>query len=237
MRFGTGIHPRHWHVGAWLLAILLLLLALLLSHRSSGGLAYADPATEPPAGATQPSAGATEPDTGYIAEIADSTYTIGPAEFFALDLPTVQPEWRAVHLFGTASTKGKGKDIIVRLFKAKDYDHWLKQKSGVKAEPFWSSTKAKSMTLDQVLPPGEPVVLLLDNGYSIRTAKKVSLQLQLRYERNPTETFDTESASKAAGYQGTVRAPADTSQDDMPPPRSNTEEEMPPPPPPPPEGY
>jgi len=230
MRLGTGIHPRHWHVGAWLLALGLLLLALLLSHRPSGGLAYADPAAESEAGATQP-------DSGYIAEIVDSTYTVGPAEFFALDLPTIQPDWRAVHLFGTASTKGKNKDIIVRLFKAKDYEHWLKQKSGVKAEPIWSSTKARNMTLDQVLPPGEPIVLLLDNGYSMRTSKTVALQLQLRYERNPAEAADTESASEGVGSEGMGKAPADTTQDDMPPPRRNTEEEMPPPPPPPPAGY
>jgi hypothetical protein len=229
MRLGTGIHPRHWHAGAWLLVLALLLLALLLSHRPSGGLAYAQTATAPDAGATRP-------DTGYVMEVVDSTYTIGPAEFFALDLPTVQADYRAMHLFGTASTKGRGKDIIVRLFKASDYDHWLKRKSGVKAEPFWISKKARNVNLDQVLPLGEPIVLLLDNGFSLRTPKTVSLQLQLRYEPNPTRAADIEGAS-SAGPEDTGKTPADTSQSNLPPPRSNTEEEMPPPPPPPPAGY
>jgi len=229
MRLGTGIHPRHWHAGAWLLAAVLLLLALLLSHRPSSGVAYAEPAADPAAGSTQT-------DSGYITEVVDSTYTIGPAEFFALDLPTIQPDWRAVHLFGTVSTKGRGKDIIVRLFKAADYDHWLKQKSGVKAGPLWSSAKARNLTLDQALPPGEPIVLLLDNGYSIRTSKSVSLQLQLRYERNGAVSEGAEGASET-GSEVRTKAPADTSEADMPPPRSNTEEEMAPPPPPPPTGY
>ena len=229
MRLGTGIHPRHWHAGAWLLVLALLLLALLLSHRATGGLAYAQTATEPDAGAARP-------DAGYVMEVIDSTYTIGPAEFLALDLPTVQPDWRAVHLLGTVSTKGKGKDIIVRLFKAADYDHWLKRKSGVKAEPFWVSKKARNVNLDQALPPGEPIVLLLDNGFSIRTMKSVSLQLQLRYEPGPPKAADLEGAATAE-LEGTGKVPADTSQADLPPPRSNTEEEMPPPPPPPPAGY
>ena len=227
MKFGTGINPRHWHLGAWLLAILLLLLALLLSHRSSGAQT----------GAVRTPARGGEVDTGYIAEIVDSTYTVGPAEFFALDLPTRQPGYNAVHLFGTVTTKGRGKDIIVRLFQAPDYDRWLKQKGGVKAEPFWTSKRSKSLTLDQDLPPGEPIVLLLDNGYSIRTSKQVQCQLQIRYVPAATEIFDTDGVPKVAGPDGGAGAATDTSWNNLPPPRSNTEEELPPPPPPAPEGY
>ena len=226
MRFGTGIHPKHWHLGAWLLAILLLLLAILLSHRSTG--AQSDPAVQQQG---------SEAESGYVAEIVDSTYAVGPAEFFALDLPTVQPGFNAVHLFGTVTTKGKGKDIMVRLFEAPAYDRWLKQKSGVKPAPLWTSKRSKSLTLDQALPPGKPIVLLLDNGYSIRTSKQVQCQLQLRYVPAAIESFDTEAVPKVAGTIAGTEAATDTTFRNLPPPRSNTEEELLPPPPPPPEGY
>ena len=252
MRFGIGNHPRHWHARALLLALALAALALLLSHRSTGGPAYA--MELPPGGADSAAAGAAgaapdsgaagasalsagEADTGYIAEIIDSTYTVGPAEFFALDLPTNPPGASAVHLFGTVTTRGRGKDIVVRLFRSQEYDRWLKQKSGVKPQPLWTSPRSKNLTLDQELPPGEPIVLLLDNGYSIRTSKQVSCQLQIRYIRHPTEVFDTEGASGGAGAEGGSATPADSAQENLPPPRANTEEEHPPPPPPPPEGY
>ena len=157
----------------------------------------------------------------------------GAAEFFALDLPTNKSGARAVHLFGTITTQGR-KDIVVRLFKSSDYDNWLKQKSGRKPLALWTSPRSGNLTLDQDLPAGTPIVLLLDNGYSIRTPKKVNCQLQLRYERNGTETFDTEGSKKVAGTTGDKKA---APEDNLPPPRSNTDEEMPPPPPPPPSGY
>ena len=260
MRFDTGIHPRQWHRGAWLLAFLIAALGLLLTHRPTGGGAYAmEPAPPPPEGWPPEAAApdATPADdaieapppvveemksdrskapghqgSGFVAEIVDSSYSVGPAEFFALDLPTKNGNARAVHLFGTVTTKGK-KDIIVRLFRAADYDLWLKQKSGRKPQAFFTSQRSSNLTLDQDLPVGEPVVLLLDNGYSIRTPKKVICQLQLRYERGPTETFDTEGGKIA----GSVTGKGDVPEDNLPTPRSNSDQELPPPPPPPPSGY
>jgi len=249
MRFDTGVHPRQWHRGAWILALLLAALVLLLSHRPSGGRAFAmeppptDTGTAPPDDAlkvppveedmkSDHSAAPGNRGQGFVAEIVDSSYTVGPAEFFALDLPTQQAGARAVHLFGTVTTKGK-KDIVVRLFRSADYDRWLKQKSGRKPQAFWTSPRSGSLTLDQDLPPGEPVVLLLDNGYSIRTPKKVSCQLQLRYQRNGAETFDTEGG-RVSGSGAAKPAPSD---DNLPTPRANTDDEMPAPPPPPPSGY
>jgi len=244
MRF-IGIHPRQWHRGAWIIALLLAALVLLLTHRPIVGRAFA---MEPPAGDTQssqPGGSTTAPmasdagpahstqGNGYVAEIVDSSYTVGPAEFFALDLPMNLPGAKAVHLSGTVTTKGR-KDIVVRLFRAGDYDRWLKQKSGRKPQAFWTSQRSKNLTLDQDLPPGEPVVLLLDNGFSIRTPKQVSCQLQLRYQRNGTESFDTEGGGISGSPAGTT-TPAP--EDNLPPPRSNTDQEMPPPPPPPPDGY
>ena len=146
MRLGTGIHPRHWHWGAWLLALLIAALVLLLTHRPTGGGAMAmelsstpDPAAAAPAPAvktpeqTPPSADKMDPSDGaitvppaegeppttapappagssadgYVAEIVDSSFTVGPAEFFALDLPMNKGGARAVHLFGTVSTRGQ----------------------------------------------------------------------------------------------------------------------------------
>jgi hypothetical protein len=121
---------------------------------------------------------------------------------------------------------------VVRLFRSADYDQWLKMKSGRKPQAFWTSPRSGNLTLDQDLPAGEPVVLLLDNGYSIRTPKKVICQLQLRYQRNGTDTFDTEGGTTS----GAPVAKPD-SDDNLPTPRSNNDEEMPAPPPPPPSGY
>ncbi len=257
MRFDTGIHPRQWHRGAWLLAFLLAALVMLLTHRPSGGRAFAmepDPVSPPPVQesppppddavkaapvespsvAAEPAPGSPERQgAGYVAEIVDSSYTVGPAEFFALDLPTHPAGAMAVHLFGTVTTKGK-KDIVVRLFRSADYDLWLKQKSGRKPGAFWTSPRSGNLTLDQDLPAGQPVVMLLDNGYSIRTAKRVTCQLQLRYQRSGTETFDTEGGGAAGS--ATVAKPAEPD-DNLPTPRSNADEEMPAPPPPPPSGY
>jgi hypothetical protein len=244
MKLGTGIHPRHWHRGAWILLLVLAALALVLTHRPSGGTAFAATLSDPdPSGdaiqvppieeemkgmKSEPS----HPKTGYVAEIVDSSYTVGPAEFFALDLPTTAGGSHATHIFGTVTTKGK-KDIIVRLFKASDYDRWLKEKSGRIPRAFWTSPRSGNLTLDQDLPTGEPVVLLLDNGYSIRTPKKVSCQLQLRYQKG-TETFDTEAGT----VSGAAAAPKtdEGEPDNLPAPRTNTDDEMPPPPPPPPSG-
>jgi hypothetical protein len=224
--------------------LVLAALVLLLTHRPTGGRAFAmepdPPAAQPPDDAIvvppieedmksdrlpAPAQGG----PGYTQEVVNSSYTVGPAEFFALDLPTRPAGARAVHLLGTVTTQGR-KDIMVRLFRSADYDRWLKQKSGRKPLAFWTSPRSGSLILDQDLPPGEPVVLLLDNGYSIRTPKKVVCQLQLRYQRTGTETFDTEGGS------GIVAKPA-APDDNLPPPRANTEEEMPAPPPPPPSGY
>lgn len=235
MRFDTGIHPRQWHRGAWILAFVLAALVLLLTHRPSGGRAFAmepDPAPETPSAAPEPGSPAGQ-GAGYVAEIVDSSYTVGPAEFFALDLPTHPEGARAVHLFGTVTTKGK-KDIVVRLFRSADYDLWLKRKSGRRPEAFWTSPRSGNLTLDQDLPAGQPVVMLLDNGFSIRTTKQVTCQLQLRYQRNGTDTFDTEGGGTSGSTAVAKPAPPD---DNLPTPRSNTDEEMPAPPPPPPSGY
>ena len=236
MKLGTGIHPKQWHRGAWILLLAIAALVLVLTHRPSGGRAFAQEVPETATGdaTTQPPGEGmkSEPSTGngYVAEIIDSSYIVGPAEFFALDLPTQANGARAVHLFGTVTTHGK-KDIMVRLFKSSDYDRWLKQKSGRKPEAFWTSRRSGNLTLDQDLPPGEPVVLLLDNGYSIRTSKKVTCQLQLRYQKG-TEAFDTEG-----GVAPAAAVKTDSSDDNLPAPRSNNDEEMPAPPPPPPSGY
>jgi len=251
MKLHTGLHPRNWHWGAWVVLIVLAVLVLVLTHRPTVGYAMqqdpstttpdvttpapdattTDPSALPDVSATPPPAATGAAGNGYVAEIVDSSYFVGPAEFFALDLPTQASGARATHLFGTVTTQGK-KDIMVRLFKATDYDRWLKQKSGRKPEAFWTSRRASSLTLDQDLPP-EPVVLLLDNGYSIRTPKRVNCQLQLRYQRNGD--FQTEGGG-VAGTPGTA-IKSDVPDDNLPTPRSNNDEEMPAPPPPPPSGF
>lgn len=244
MKLGTGLHPRHWHWGAWVLLIVLVAVVFVLTHRPAVGRAFAaepDPSAGDSTGATggddiapppveteMPSSVKNAVGNGYVAEIVDSSYTVGPAEFFALDLPMTNGNARAVHLFGTITAAGR-KDIMVRLFKASDYDRWLKIKSGRKPLAFYTSPRSHSLTLDQDL-PAEPVVLLLDNGYSIRTPKKVTCQLQLRYQRGEGDV------ASGSGTASTVKPKADPS-DDMPTPRANTDDEMPAPPPPPPSGY
>ena len=159
MKISTGIHPRHWHWGAWVLLVALAVVVLVLTHRPSGGTAFAaelqpapadsaaipddsdlipppDDTAAPPSDTAEPPASikaATGDANGYVAEIVDSSYNVGPAEFFALDLPTKAPWAHATHLFGTVATHGK-KDIMVRLFKSADYDRWLKIKSGRKPQ-------------------------------------------------------------------------------------------------------
>lgn len=122
---------------------------------------------EPVPGATQTQQQGL-PSDSYVAEVVDSTFFVGPAEFFALDLPTRGQATQATHLFGTVSATGKG-DIMVRLFSGVEYDRWLKKRGGPEAKPFWVSPKARVVNLEHALPVGEPVVLLLDNGYSLRT--------------------------------------------------------------------
>jgi hypothetical protein len=124
------------------------------------------------------------PADAYIAEVIDSTFFVGPAEFFALDLPMRAKGVVAKHLFGTIRATGGSRDIVVRLFRGEAYDRWLKRRGGDKAGPFFISPKSKSITLDHELPAGEKVVLLLDNGYSIRTPKRVHCQLQIHYQRD-----------------------------------------------------
>jgi hypothetical protein len=159
---------------------------------------------------------------GYVAEIVDSAFVVGPAEFMALDLPANPPGERAAHLLGTV-TVAKG-DIMVRLFTASAYQGWLKKRGGDHANAFWTSKRDRAITLDQALPDG-PVVILLDNGYSIRTPKHVRAQLQIQYQ--PVGTINAQAThGKPPG-----QPPA---QDDIITPRANTEDAIPPPPPPPP---
>jgi hypothetical protein len=167
------------------------------------------------------------PGDSYVAEVVDSTFFVGPAEFFALDLPTVGAGVEATHLSGTVAATGKG-DIIVRIFSGAEYDRWLKKRGGPEAKPFWVSSKSRSINLDLQLPAGQPVVLLLDNGYSIRTPKRVHCQLQIQYRR----LGGAGAPRVSADSKGSAAHPSD---DVVPTPRSNEEEATPPPPPPPPD--
>ncbi len=170
-----------------------------------------------------------QPADTYVAEVIDSTFFVGPAEFFALDLPTVSSGAVAIHIFGTVRATGGSRDIIVRMFRGADYDRWLKRRGGDKSGPFFVSPKRKSITLDHDLPVGEKIVLLLDNGYSIRTPKRVHCQLQIQYQRGEGSTTSTVRAPK-----GNDAPKAPEYDDVVPVPRSNEEEDIPPPPPPPP---
>jgi hypothetical protein len=161
----------------------------------------------------------------YVVEVVDSLFRVEPAEFLALDLPTSTPGARAIHLLGTVNVTDRKGDIIVRLFRAPEYQNWLKKRGGEKGNAFWSSRRSRALTLDQDLPQDVPIVLLIDNGYSVRTPKTVRTQLQIQYERNGVAVT---RASGAPGTSGTA------SEDDIITPRANTEEETPPPPPPPP---
>jgi hypothetical protein len=258
MKLRSGIHPERWPLGAWLLALALLLLALALAHRATGGDAAALAA---PASAMEPRAGggATEtapapphgtdagvssgtqapeddllpPGEGarFVAEVIDSTFFVSPAQFLALDLPRDPAGARAIHLAGSIAVRGRNLDIVLRMFRAADYDVWLKQDGGRRVGPIWSSKKSRVHNLALDLPPGGPFVLLLDNGYSIRTPKYVSCQLQIQYGRLKNAGMEPAAATGAA-------APTDsTAREDNPvTPRGNAEEEVPPPPPPPPPG-
>lgn len=174
------------------------------------------------------------PADSYVAEVVDSTFFVGPAEFFALDLPTVGEGIQGTHLTGTVTASGGKRDIIVRLFSGSEYDRWLKKRGGREAKPFWISPKARVIALDHDLPAGEPVVLLLDNGYSIRTPKRVHCQLQIQYRRLDGAAVPRAAQSNPVAGSGSTAAPA--GDDVVPTPRSNEEEDLPPPPPPPPDG-
>ena len=160
----------------------------------------------------------------YVAPLIDTKYSVGPAEFLGIDMPADPPGAKAVRLIGTIQVEGQG-DIQVRLFRAADYQNWLKKRGGRKAEPYWTSKKLRKIDMDHPLTPGQPVVLVIDNGYSVRTPKKVKTLLQIQYER--TGAVPASTASTGTGVGKPV-------EDDFIVPRSDTEEVIPPPPPPPP---
>ncbi len=243
MRLSSGIHPERWPLGAWLLALALLLLSLVLTHRATGGSteALAAPAPAPssgseagvPGGAQAPADDLLPAGDGarFVAEVVDSTFFVSPAQFLALDLPRDPSGARAIHLAGTISVRGRNRDIVLRVFRTADYNVWLKQEGGRKPSPLWSSKKSRTHDLELDLPPGGPFVLLLDNGYSIRTPKYVSCQLQIQYGR-----LKNGEPEPAAATAGPAAVDSSAHEDNPVTPRSNAEEEVPPPPPPPPPG-
>jgi hypothetical protein len=163
------------------------------------------------------------PPGRFVAEVLDSTYFIEPAEFFALDLPVrAQGGAMAAHMLGDVSVVGGRHDIIVRLFRSGDYQNWLKRRGGRQAGPIWSSPRQRVVHLDQELPQGTPLVLLLDNGYSLRTPKRVRVQVQLQYQGEGGAMNISAQPASRAPQEGDIT------------PRSNSDEEFPPPPPPPP---
>jgi hypothetical protein len=161
------------------------------------------------------------PPGRFVSEVIDSTYFVEPAEFLALDLPIRTSSGAlAAHLLGDVTVVGGRHDIIVRLFRAADYQNWLKRRGGRQAGPLWSSPRQRIVRLDQELPPGTPLVLLIDNGYSLRTPKRVRMQIQLQYQGDPGAQISAQPAR--APQEGDVT------------PRENADDEFPPPPPPPP---
>jgi hypothetical protein len=166
----------------------------------------------------------TTPGQRYVAEIIDSMFVVGPAEFFALVLPPDPPGARAVHLLGTISVTDRKGDIQVRLFRAADYQRWLKKRGGERAGAFWVSKRSRNISLDHDLIPVGPFVVLLDNGYSMRTAKHVRAQMQIQYEWTDGPIAAARDSSAVKSFE-----------DDIITPRANTEEDVPPPPPPPPD--
>lgn len=193
---------------------------------ASGTGASSDSSMSPVGGATPEPLEAPAPRNGvppgrFVAEVIDSTYFVEPAEFFALDLPVIsQNGAQAAHILGDVSVVGGRHDIIVRLFRPADYQNWLKRRGGRQAGPIWSSPRQRSIHLDQELPEGNALVLLLDNGYSLRTPKRVRVQIQLQYLGEP-------GAQSISAQQ-----PARPEEGDIVP-RSNSDDEFPPPPPPP----
>jgi hypothetical protein len=211
--------------------ILSILAALIFAFATAPRVAAApaeDPESSTGAGSGEGASAAADsesapPGNRYVAEIIDTAYTVGAAEFFALDLPAVVEGANADHLSGTISMAEKKGDIIVRVFRSADYPGWLKKRDLQHSNPLWSSKRARTINVDLDLPPGTPITLLLDNGYSIRTPKKVHLQLQMQY------------VSTGPAPPATPEKSAGSAEDDIVTPRSNTEEESPPPPPPPPD--
>jgi hypothetical protein len=159
----------------------------------------------------------------YVAPLIDTSYSVGPAEFLGIDMPADPPGAKAVRLIGTIQVEGQG-DIQVRLFRAADYQNWLKKRGGRKADPYWTSKRLRTINLDHPLTSGSPVVLVIDNGYSVRTPKRVKALLQIQYER-------TGPGGPTTAASGTSGTPVE---DDFITPRADTEEVIPPPPPPPP---
>ena len=210
---------------------------LLAAGLFAPGVRAADETTPPPPteetpGVAPPPASTTDSETispseplpsgRFVAEVIDSTYFVEPAQFFALDLPVrAQGGALAAHILGDVSVVGGRHDIIARLFRASDYQDWLKRRGGRQANPIWSSKRARTVHLDMELPQGTPMVLLLDNGYSFRTPKRVRVQVQLQYQGEGGRAVSAQPASHEP-EEGDVT------------PRSNTDDNSTPPPPPPP---
>ncbi len=211
---------------------LLLVGALLAGGVLASGVRAADETPPPPPPATEevvPPPAESEtitpseplPSGRFVAEVIDSTYFVEPAEFFALDLPVrAQGGAMAAHILGDVSVVGGRHDIVARLFRAKDYQDWLKRRGGHQANPVWSSKRARSIHLDMELSQGTPMILLLDNGYSLRTPKRVRVQIQLQYQGEGARNVSAQPAAHGP-EEGDVT------------PRENTEDTTPPPPPPP----
>ncbi len=188
--------------------------------------APAEPSVTPPdqSGKLAPSSSPSSAQR-YVAEIVDSMFVVGPAEFFAVELPSDPAGARAVHLLGTITVADKKGDIQVRLFRAPDYQSWLKKRGGEKAGAFWVSKRSRRINLDQDLTLAGPFVVLLDNGYSMRTSKHIRAQMQIQYEWIGGHPIAAARDSSAVG----------SAEDDIITPRANTEEDIPAPPPPPPD--
>jgi hypothetical protein len=219
-----------------LLVTALLAGGLLLAGLFTPGVRAADESTPPPPieetpGVAPPPASTSESETitpseplpsgRFVAEVIDSTYFVEPAQFFALDLPVrAQGGALAAHIMGDVSVVGGRHDIIARLFRASDYQDWLKRRGGRQANPIWSSKRARSVHIDMELPQGTTMVLLLDNGYSLRTPKRVRVQVQLQYQGEGGRAVSAQPAAHVP-EEGDVT------------PRANTDDSAPPPPPPP----
>lgn len=216
-------------------AIVTLAALVLLALGASHAAAQTDEGSDPTDAETSSQDGASDESSDeapgvtltqdpfeYTAPIVDSLFSVGPAEFLGIDLPPDPENAKAVRLKGTIQVQGKG-DIMVRLFREPEYQNWLKKRGGSKAAPYWTSKRLPSITLDHPLVPGTPVVLLIDNGYSVRTPKRVKAHLAIQYER-------TGGPATTASSTG---SPSPPREDDFIVPRSNAEETVPPPPPPP----
>jgi hypothetical protein len=188
-------------------------------REDDSGAVPSDGSTPPPSDVAPPP---TEHPGRFVSEVIDSTYFVEPAEFFAIDLPVnARGGKRAVHLLGDVTVLSK-RDIIVRMFRSSDYQDWLKRRGGRAGKPFWTSPRSRTIHIDQDLPAGVGVVLLIDNGYSLRTPKRVRLQLQMQYE-GPGGAVEATMQQAPPPQEGDIT------------PRSNVDDEFAPPPPPPPE--